>query len=84
MGYKVIMVSLGCLRVSMQAVWDYAADLLRREEQAEKDFQKKLIGHSMEDFNKFAGFPGIKELEAKYLPKEEVQKKYEESIGLYR
>lgn len=84
MGYKVFIVSLGCLRVSMQAVWDYAADLLRREEQGEKDFEKKLIGHPTEDFNKFAGFPGIKELEAKYLPKEELKKKYEESTGLYR
>jgi isocitrate lyase len=83
MGYKVIIVSLGCLRVSMQAVWDYAADLMNRKEQAEKDFERKLKGHPTEDFNKFAGFPQVKQLEAKYLPGEEVRKKYEESIGFY-
>jgi 2-methylisocitrate lyase-like PEP mutase family enzyme len=84
MGYKVIIISLGCLRVSIQAVWDYAADLMDRKEQAEKDFERKLKGHPTEDFNKFAGFPQVKQLEAKYLPDEEVRKKYEESIGFYR
>jgi len=84
MGYKVIIVSLGCMRVSMQAVWDYAADMMKRGEQAEKDFEEGFKGHPVEDFNRFAGIPRIKELEAKYLPREEVRKKYEESVGLYR
>lgn len=84
MGYKVIIVSLGCLRASLQAVWDYAVDLFRRKEEGEKDFEKRLRGHPTEDFNKFAGFPNIKELEAKYLPSEEVQKRYEASLGLYK
>jgi isocitrate lyase len=84
MGYKVIIVSLGCLRVSMKAVWDYAVDLMHRKEQAEKDFEERFKEHPMEDFNKFAGIPKIRELEEKYLPSEEVRRKYEESIGLYR
>jgi hypothetical protein len=37
----------------------------------------------VENFNEFAGFPKIKELESKYLPKEEVRRKYEESLGHY-
>jgi len=84
MGYKVLIVSLGCMRVAMQAIWDYAEDMMKRGDQAEKDFEKRLKGHPTEDFNKFAGIPRIKGLEAKYLPKEEVRKKYEESVGLYR
>ncbi|HSB67882.1 MAG TPA: isocitrate lyase/PEP mutase family protein [Candidatus Methylomirabilis sp.] len=84
LGYKVFIVSLACMRVAMQAVWDFAADMRIRGAQAEKDFQERLKGHPTEDFNKFAGIPYIKELESKYLPKEEVRKKYEESIGLYR
>jgi isocitrate lyase len=82
-GYKMIIVSLGCLRASMKGVWDYAADLMERKDKAEKDFESKLKGHPTEDFNKFAGFPRIKELESEYLPKEEM-KKYEKSIGLYK
>ena len=84
LGYKVIIVSLACMRVAMQAVWDYAADLKERGAQAEIDFEVKLKGHPTEDFNKFAGFPEIKELEEKYLPKEAVLRKYQESEGLYR
>lgn len=83
MGYKIIIVSLGCLRVGLQAIWDFAVDLLNRKEEAEKDFEKRLRGHPTEDFNKFAGFPYIKELEARYLPSEEVEMKYKRSIGLY-
>jgi 2-methylisocitrate lyase-like PEP mutase family enzyme len=84
MGYKVIIISLGCLRVSIQAVWDYAADLMNRKEEAQKDFERTLKGHPTEDFHKFAGIPQMKQLEAKYLPDEEVRKKYEESIGFHR
>lgn len=84
LGYKVIIVSLACMRVTMQAVWDYAADLKQRGVQAEKDFQRNLKGHPTENFNQFAGFPEIKALESRYLPKEEVLQKYEKSTGYYR
>ena len=74
---------MAAVRLSMKAVWDYAVDLKMREEQAEIDLEKILIGHPVENFNEFAGFPKIKELESKYLPSEEVKKKYEESLGHY-
>lgn len=70
MGYKVIMVSLACMRVAMQAVWDYASDLAARGAVAEKDFERRLKGHPTENFNQFAGIPQVRELEARYLPKE--------------
>jgi isocitrate lyase len=81
MGYKVIHVSLVGLRTGIQALWDYAVDLKEREEQAEVDFGKRFVGHSMEEYHKFGGFPKFKELEAKYLPGEEVRKKYGKSLG---
>ena len=77
MGYKVINVSTAAMRVSMKAVWDYAADLLRREEKAEIHFEKELIGHPTEDFHRFFGLSSIKELEEKYLPAEEMEKRYQ-------
>jgi len=58
-------------------------DLKDRNEEAEKDFERKLRGHPTEDFNKFAGFPGIREVEAKFLLSEDVQRKYEKSKGSY-
>ena len=81
MGYKVIHIATVALRTGMQALWDYTVDLKEREEQAEVDFEKRLVGHPTEDFHKFAGFPKFRELEAKYLPGEEVRKKYEKSSG---
>jgi len=82
LGYKLMHVSLAGMRATMVAVWDYAADLKARGAQAEIDFEERLIGHPMGAFHEFAGFPKIKELEAKYLPAEEVKKKYEQSTGL--
>lgn len=83
MGYKVMIVSLACMRVSLQAVWDYAQDMIKRKDQAEKDFEGKLKSHATYNFNQFAGFSKIKEKETAFLPREEVSKKYEESIGYF-
>lgn len=83
MGYKVIIVSLACMRVSLQAVWDYAQDMIQRQDRAEKDFERQLKSHATYNFNQFAGFPKIKEKETAFLPREEVSKKYEESIGYF-
>lgn len=82
MGYKLLIVSLACMRVSMQAVWDYAADMAKRGAQAEWELEAKLKSHPMQDFNRFAGVPQIREMEAKYLPKEMFRQRYEESTGL--
>ena len=82
MGYKVMIVSLACMRVAMQAIWDYAADLQARGADAEKDFARRLQGHPTEDFNKFAGIPEVRALEGKYLPQQLLKQKYEESSGL--
>ena len=82
MGYKVMHVSLAGLRATMRATWDYAVDLKARGAQAEIDFQKRLTAHPMGAFHQFAGFPKIKELEEKYLPGEEIRKKYDGTMGL--
>jgi 2-methylisocitrate lyase-like PEP mutase family enzyme len=82
LGYKVMHTSLAGMRTTMQSMWDYATDLKARGAQAEIDFEEKLMGHPMGTFHEFAGFPEIKKLEAKYLPTEEVEKKYAGSVGL--
>ena len=82
MGYKAMHVSQACLRPSMQAVWDFAVDLKARGAQAEIDLEKRLLGHPMGAHHEFAGIPRIKELEARYLPAEEVRRKYEGATGL--
>jgi len=81
LGYKVIHVSLAGLRATMQATWDYAADLKARGAQAEIDFERRSAAHPLGGHHAFAGFPRIRELEAKYLPADELRK-YDESVGL--
>ncbi|MHB9099327.1 MAG: isocitrate lyase/PEP mutase family protein [Syntrophales bacterium] len=81
MGYRVIIVSMACLRVGLQAVWDYAQDMIKRQDQTGKDFERILKKHPTYSFHQFAGIAGIREKEAAFLPREEVRKKYEESGG---
>ena len=82
MGYRMMHVSLAGMRTTMQAMWDYAQDLKARGAQAEIDFQKRLAGHPMGAFHQFAGFPQMKALEEKFLPADEVKKKYDGALGL--
>lgn len=82
MGYKAMHVSLVAMRVMMRAFWDYAVDMKARGADAEIDFEKRSIGHPMGAFHEMAGFTKIKALEEKYLPADEVQKKYDGAVGL--
>ena len=82
MGYKAMHVSQGGLRPSIQAVWDYAIDLKARGAQAEIDFEKRSLTHPLGSAHEFAGFGKYKDLEAKYLPAEEVRRKYDGAVGL--
>ena len=61
----------------MQAMFDYAADLKKRGAVAEIEYEKKMLNHPMGSCNEFAGFPRIKALEEKYLPPDELKKKYQ-------
>lgn len=76
LGYKLMNISTAAMRVSMQAVWDYAVDVRQRGERAEMDFAAKLKAHPTEDFHSFTGLSNIRELEAKYLPADEMSRKY--------
>jgi 2-methylisocitrate lyase-like PEP mutase family enzyme len=82
MGYRMMHVSLVAMRVMLVALWDYAADMKHRGAEAEIDFEKRCAAHPMGAFHELAGFARIKALEEKYLPAEEVQKKYDGALGL--
>jgi 2-methylisocitrate lyase-like PEP mutase family enzyme len=66
---------------SNRALWDYAHGLKKGGAEAQIQFLEKMKGHPLEDDHAFAGFPQMRGLEEKYLPQEEVQKKYEGSLG---
>jgi 2-methylisocitrate lyase-like PEP mutase family enzyme len=64
-----------------KAMWDYAHDLKKRGVEAQIDYLQGMKGHPLEEFHDFAGFPEMKALEEKFLPKEEVEQKYKETLG---
>jgi isocitrate lyase len=81
MGYKAMHVSQACLRPSLLAVWDFAADLKARGTQAEIDLERKVLKHPLGTINDFAGFPRFREMEARYLPGEDVERRYRGAAG---
>jgi len=57
------------------------ADIKKRGTAAMVDFKDQKQGHPLEDTNAFLGFPKVKKWEEEFLPTEQVQKKYESSMG---
>jgi hypothetical protein len=46
-----------------------------------KEMAEQMAGHPIRNFHEFIGFPEIRKLEEEYLPSEEVQRKYAETVG---
>jgi 2-methylisocitrate lyase-like PEP mutase family enzyme len=64
-----------------KAMWDYAQDLKKRGMEAQMDYLRGMKGHPLEEFHDFAGFPQMKAMEEKFLPKDEVEQKYKGTLG---
>lgn len=81
MGVSLVIYPGVSLRASARAVWDHIQDLKARGTQAEIDFREKMKGHHLAEFHAFAGFPEIRQMEEKFLPQEDVVRRYEDTIG---
>jgi 2-methylisocitrate lyase-like PEP mutase family enzyme len=68
------------MRVTLQAVYDFAVQLKERGPVAEAEFFEAFQDHPIGDFHTFAGFDQVQAWEKLYLDPEE-QKKYEDSVG---
>lgn len=78
----VSLVSLGNAQwVAAKAMWDYAHDLAKRGTEAQLDFARSLDGHPLQEFHEFARFPEMKALEERFLPTEQVERKYSQTLG---
>lgn len=64
-----------------RAIWDYAHDLKQRGVDAQLQFLDRMKGHPLEDDHAFAGFTEMKAMEEKYLPEEEIEQKYHDTLG---
>ncbi|MCC7275916.1 MAG: isocitrate lyase/PEP mutase family protein [Alphaproteobacteria bacterium] len=71
----------GALRAASRALWDYLHAFAAEDAAVEARLKTELKGHPVADFHAFVGFPEIRKLEAEFLPKEELERKYEGSLG---
>ena len=68
-------------RAASRAAWDFAVALKEDGVAAINAFEESMKDHPLEDYHAFSGLPGVRLLEEKYLPEEEVARKYAESVG---
>ena len=67
MGYKVILVSMGCVHAAMQAVWDFMADLQENAEQAQFRQEEAIKGHPTEDHHAMGNIALYEKLTLDYV-----------------
>ena len=68
------------MRVTMKAIYDFAAALKEQGPMVEAEFFEGFQSHPVGDFHTFAGFDEIKQWEEAYLDPAELVK-YADSVG---
>ena len=79
-GIAVTILPGATMRVTMQAVYDFAVKMRDEGPMAEAEFFKNFQNHPVGDFHTFAGFDQIKQWEEAYMDPEELAK-YADSVG---
>ncbi len=81
MGVAMVSNATGSLRVSARAMWDYMQAFRTDDIDHQKRFLAENEDHPTGDFHGFMGFPEFRELEAEYLPAEDLLARYDGAIG---
>ena len=71
----------GAMRAAARAMWDYLHGFAREDTAWDERVAREMAGHPTADLHAFVGFPAIRRLEEEFLPKEELESKYDGSIG---
>jgi 2-methylisocitrate lyase-like PEP mutase family enzyme len=80
LGLAVAILPGAALRVTIQAVYDFARALSEEGPLAERRLTEALRTHPLGDLHTFAGFDQVRAWEAEFLPAEELDK-YAGSVG---
>ncbi|MCL5951282.1 MAG: isocitrate lyase/PEP mutase family protein [Chloroflexi bacterium] len=80
LGYALV-VSGPMYQAAGKAMWDFATALRQDGVAALQNLRESVKGHPLENMHAFAGFGEIRKMEDKYLPAEEVTRKYSDTIG---
>ncbi|MBM4330794.1 MAG: isocitrate lyase/PEP mutase family protein [Deltaproteobacteria bacterium] len=81
MGVAIVANAGGAFRSATRALWDYMQAFAKGGTDFLIQFERDIQGHPTANFHQFIGFAEIRKLEEEYLPSEEVQRKYAQSIG---
>lgn len=81
MGVSIVSNPAGLLRAAMKAMWDYAQGFSEGGTEFMKEADEGYAGHPTENLHAFVGFPEIRRLEKEFLPRADVDRRYEQSIG---
>ena len=76
-GFNVAVFPLAMLRAGARAERDFLEGLRARGTDFEREHLETLKGHPMENWYEFTGIGRIRALEARYLPAERMERKYE-------
>ena len=79
-GIAVTILPGATMRVTLQAIYDFAIKLRDEGPMTEAEFFKDFQDHPVGDFHTFAGFDQIKEWEEAYMDSAELAK-YTDSVG---
>ena len=81
MGIAIVVDAGAAFRSAIKGVWDYMHGFAAGGTEFMMQFNKEMKGHPTANFHEFIGFPEIRKLEEEFLPSEEVERKYAQSIG---
>ena len=81
LGVAIVEIAGGAFVSAARAMWDFMQGLQNGGTEFLIEFGRGLRDHPIRNFHQFIGFPEIKKYEEMFLPSEEVQRKYEETIG---
>jgi len=69
------------VRSAARAMWDYLHAYALEDEILEQRLAAELSTHPIGNYNSFVGFPELRRLEDRFLPKDEMDRRYVGSIG---
>jgi 2-methylisocitrate lyase-like PEP mutase family enzyme len=84
-GAGMIIYPFASVHASAIASWEFLASLKAEGTKAQVDFENKYRGHPLSDLRKLFELGGLNELqklEAEFLPREDTEARYEQSIGI--
>jgi 2-methylisocitrate lyase-like PEP mutase family enzyme len=81
LGVAIVEIAGGAFVSAARAMWDFMHGLQAGGTDFLIEFGRGLIDHPIRNFHQFIGFPEIKKYEELFLPSEEVQRKYAETVG---